>query len=102
MPEISLEFTEPIKCFSRSGVKRQERGPYCRLVSSAGENRNFTVGNDLFMCKRADMLPIQGDSKRKFNIFGGDSIGNNEKRRSYDCVSNSEWLSRQSCSNLQT
>jgi hypothetical protein len=35
---------------------------------------------------------VQGDSVRNVNILGGDSVGNCEKKGSYEHVSNSEWL----------
>jgi hypothetical protein len=43
---------------------------------------------------------IKGDSGGKVIILGGDSIGHCEKNSSYEHVSNSEWLPRQSCLNL--
>jgi hypothetical protein len=43
-----------------------------------------------------------GDSKEKFNNFGGDSIGNSDKKkRSYELWTNPERLPRWSCLNLQ-
>jgi hypothetical protein len=39
--------------------------------------------------------PIQGDSGRKTNIFGGDSIGYYKKKGSYEHVYNLEWLPRE-------
>ena len=44
---------------------------------------------------------MQGDSGGRVSILGGDSIGHYEKRISYVHVSNSEWLVRYSCWNLQ-
>ena len=43
---------------------------------------------------------IQGDSGGKINFFGGDNIGNFEKKSSYEHVSNSERLPIYSCWNL--
>jgi len=37
---------------------------------------------------------IQGDSRGKVNIVGGDSIGHTEKKIKYLNVSNCEWLLR--------
>jgi hypothetical protein len=45
---------------------------------------------------------IQGDIGGKVNILGDDTIGHCEKKSSYEHVSNSEWLRRYSCLNLQT
>jgi hypothetical protein len=45
---------------------------------------------------------IQGDSGGKLNILGGDSIGHCEKHSSYEHVSDSKWLPRHSCLNLET
>ena len=50
----------------------------------------FECGLDARICGN-----IQGNSGEKFNILGGDSIGHGEKKSSYECVSNSEWLLRQ-------
>ena len=44
---------------------------------------------------------IQHNSTGKVNILGGDSNNHCEKRSLYGQVSNSEWLPRQSCLNLQ-
>jgi len=44
---------------------------------------------------------IQHNSRGKVNILGGDSDSHCEKRISYGQVSNSEWLPKQSCLNLQ-
>jgi hypothetical protein len=43
---------------------------------------------------------IQGDSK--VDILGGDKMVNVRKKNSYERVSNSQWLPRESCPNLQT
>jgi hypothetical protein len=48
-------------------------------------------------------IGVQGDSRGNFNIFEGDCIGNCFKKEvNYKQVSNSEWLKRWSCLNLQT
>jgi hypothetical protein len=45
---------------------------------------------------------ILGDSKGKVNVLEGDSIGHYKGEKvSYGHVSNSEWLPRHSCLNLQ-
>ena len=44
---------------------------------------------------------IQSDSGRKANILGGDSIGHCERKSAREHVSDSEWLTRYSCLNLQ-
>ena len=45
---------------------------------------------------------IQGDSKRKINIFGGETVGQCQKKKIHMnmCVSTSDWLARQWCLNL--
>jgi len=43
---------------------------------------------------------IQSDSVGNVNILGGDSICHYEKKRLYEHLSSSEWLSRKVCLNL--
>jgi hypothetical protein len=45
-------------------------------------------------------MPIQGDSRRKFKILGGDSNGHCYKKVIL-ALSNSEWLPRYVCLHLQ-
>jgi len=44
---------------------------------------------------------IQGDSRVRVNILGGDSMGHCEEISPCEHVSNSEWLPRWSCLNVQ-
>jgi len=46
-------------------------------------------------------VQIQSNSVGKITILGGDSISHCEEKISYKHVSNSEWLLRYSCLNLQ-
>jgi hypothetical protein len=44
---------------------------------------------------------VQGFSRGKVNILGGDNIGHCEDKSSYKQVSNSDWLPRETCLYLQ-
>jgi hypothetical protein len=46
---------------------------------------------------KKDVCLIQGDSGGKVSILGGDSVGHCERKRSFEHVSNCEWLLRHSC-----
>jgi hypothetical protein len=62
----------------------------------------MTGRSDIPTCKSYGIASfIQGDSGRKINILGADSVGHCEKNILYDLLSNSEWLPEWNSLSLQ-